>query len=474
MSLIITVNEYCHVGPMAHIPLTVRNDIVRLLSFPNPAYGEAQKFGRSTFRIPETISAISKDSTGISMPRGFASKLVTILKKHKCQFNIRDGTRVLPEVDIQFTGKLRDYQVRAVDELAGKRHGTLEASTGSGKTVMALALAAKRRQPTIIVVHTKLLFTQWLKAITNFTNVPLKEIGIITGSRKKRIGTRFTVAMAQTLVKNLTLVTPSTGYLIVDECHRTPSTTFTKIVTGFNCRYLTGLSATQWRRDKLDPLIFWYLGDKSHQTNKNELEAKGHILQAEIIWHDTDYNTDLDASEEYTTMLSELCEDEDRNELITDTIEEELYKVSGLILVLSDRRSHVETLATMLAEINVSAEILLGGTGVKETQRVKDALHSRASRVLIATSNLIGEGFDMPALESLFLTTPIGFDGRLIQYLGRVLRPAKNKSKARVHDFRDLNIGVLKHSAKRRAIAYGEDPDDEEEYYGNGYERNYR
>jgi superfamily II DNA or RNA helicase len=70
--------------------------------------------------------------------------------------------------------------------------------------------------------------------------------------------------------------------------------------------------------------------------------------------------------------------------------------------------------------------------------------------VLVATGALLGEGVDCRELSTLFLTTPIKFNGRLIQYLGRVLRPAPGKDKARVYDYLDIQVGVLENTARAR------------------------
>ena len=75
-------------------------------------------------------------------------------------------------------------------------------------------------------------------------------------------------------------------------------------------------------------------------------------------------------------------------------------------------------------------------------------------KVLVATGQLIGEGFDCKELSTLFLTTPIRFDGRVLQYLGRVLRPAEGKGKPKVYDYIDKNVGVLKAAAEARRRAY--------------------
>jgi superfamily II DNA or RNA helicase len=79
-------------------------------------------------------------------------------------------------------------------------------------------------------------------------------------------------------------------------------------------------------------------------------------------------------------------------------------------------------------------------------------------KVLLATGQLIGEGFDRQDLSPLFLATPIKFSGRVIQYLGRVLRPAPGKRKARVYDYVDVHVDVLRASAKvrQRVFRYSE------------------
>ncbi len=154
--------------------------------------------------------------------------------------------------------------------------GALISATGSGKTTMGLYLVAQRKQPTLIIVHTKNLLTQWVDRIESFLNIPKKEIGII-GNGKKKIGDKITVATVQSLYKCAGEVAPHIGHIIVDECHRAPSRTFTEAVTAFDSKYMLGLSATPYRRDKLSKLIFWHLGDTHHEIDKSHLIEKGHI-----------------------------------------------------------------------------------------------------------------------------------------------------------------------------------------------------
>jgi len=303
------------------------------------------------------------------------------------------------------------------------------------------------------VVHTKELQNQWIDRIETFLGIPAPEVGIIGGG-KMMVGDKITVALVQSLYKCASEIAPHIGHLIVDECHRAPSRTFTEAVTGFDCRYMTGLSATPWRRDGLSRLIYWYLGDKVHEVDKEALVDAGHVLQAEVVWRETEFNPYHDPSTAYSSMLSELTQDSARNALIAEDVAREARNGGGVCLVLSDRKSHCETLITLLADQGVRADLLTGDLSNGDRQRVVERLNAGRIKVLVATGQLIGEGFDCRELSTLFLATPIKFNGRLLQYLGRVLRPAPGKDKARVFDFVDSRVGVLKAAARSRAWVY--------------------
>jgi superfamily II DNA or RNA helicase len=153
-------------------------------------------------------------------------------------------------------------------------------------------------------------------------------------------------------------------------------------------------------------------------------------------------------------MLSELTGDEDRNRLIVNDVAKEASNGGGVCLVLSDRKSHCEAISSMLSDTGVAADVLTGDTRDNEREAIVGRLNSGNVKVLVATGQLIGEGFDCRGLSTLFLATPIKFSGRLIQYLGRILRPAPGKDTARVYDFVDVNIGVLRASANQRQRVY--------------------
>lgn len=70
--------------------------------------------------------------------------------------------------------------------------------------------------------------------------------------------------------------------------------------------------------------------------------------------------------------------------------------------------------------------------------------------LVVATGPFVGEGFDCPVLDTLFLAAPIAFKGRFVQYAGRILRAHPDKATAEVHDYHDINTGVLASSLRRK------------------------
>lgn len=212
-------------------------------------------------------------------------------------------------------------------------------------------------------------------------------------------------------------------------------------------------SATPFRNDGLTKLIGWHLG-RQVEVKESELTDKDIIQNVEVITRETHFNPYCDASEQYPKMLSELTEDKGRNGLIVRDIIKEASNGGGVCLVLSDRKAHCEDMRALLFDSGIKVDVLTGETGNKEREAIVGRLSAGTVKILIATGQLIGEGFDAKSLQTLFLATPIKFDGRLIQYLGRVLRPAPGKTKARIYDYVDVNVGVLKASAKSRQGVY--------------------
>jgi len=185
------------------------------------------------------------------------------------------------------------------------------------------------------------------------------------------------------------------------------------------------------------------------------LVKEGHILPFDVIRRETDFIPWSDPVTEYSRMLSELTEDRARNIMIVADVALEFSNESGVCLVLSDRKEHCLELQRLLADIfTINADVLTGDLSKADREAVVARLEAGQVQVLIATGQLIGEGFDCKGLTTLFLATPIKFDGRLLQYVGRIMRPAPGKERALVYDYVDGNVGVLAASARTRQRVY--------------------
>jgi superfamily II DNA or RNA helicase len=441
---------------LAGLPEDLRDTLMKELTFPNPKWLENNRMGRWNGGVPKELRFYDKvGSDGLWIPRGYMRRLLVTLRRKDLAHELDDRRRRLDPIDLRFRGELRDFQKTAVDKMTRRDFGTLCAPTGSGKTVMALFLVSQRRQPTLIVVHTKELAFQWIDRIHTYLGVDKDAVGLI-GAGRKQVGDCIGVALVQSLYRCADEVAPKVGHLIVDECHRAPSRTFTEAVTAFDARYMLGLSATPWRRDRLSRLIFWHLGDVHHQVESAELVAKGHILAAQVVWRPTAFEPYFDPVNEYTKMLAELTSDDARNRgIVADVAQVVESGAGGICLVLSDRKKHCEVLQNLLKyRHGIAAALLTGDLATDARKSVLERLRAGEERVVVATGQLIGEGFDCPDLATLFLATPIRFSGRVLQYLGRILRPAEGKSMATVYDYVDGKVPALVKAATARERVY--------------------
>jgi superfamily II DNA or RNA helicase len=440
---------------LSNVPPELMAILIKRLEIANPKWIENARMKRWNRGTPKTLKFYDKIKGGeLWIPRGYLRQLILLCRHHKIKFQIEDKRRQFIKTEFSFTGRLKSFQKEAVDRMLSKEFGTLNSPTGSGKTVMALYIVSQRRQPALIVVHTKELAVQWADRIESFLKIPASEVGFIGGGKKK-IGKKITVALVQSLYKCASEVSQHIGNLVVDECHRTPSRTFTEAVTEFDSKYMLGLSATPYRRDKLSKLIFWHMGDVHHKVDKNHLIQTGDVLPVSVITRETDFKPYFDPIHQYSKMLLELTMNDKRNHLIAADVAKETQNEKGVCLVLSDRKKHCETLMSLLKyKHKISAEILTGSLSADHRQKVLNRLNQGKVKVLIATGQLIGEGFDCKGLSTLFLATPIRFSGRVVQYLGRILRPAPHKEKARLFDYVDVHVDTLKNAARARQKVY--------------------
>lgn len=428
------------------IPLALEKAVKERLTIDNPKYVSAKKYGRwigkklqSKLKYYETVPG------GLRFPRGFANQAVLLCREFLSETPaIHDQRLLLPEIDIAFSGTLRPYQEVAVATVEKRSFGVLEAGTGSGKTVMALALIAARAQPALVLVHTKELLYQWQERIEEFLGCSVGLVGDGHFSLDP-----VTVAIVNTARKRIEELAPCFGHLVVDECHRVPAALFTDVVSNCASHYLLGLSATAFRSDEgLTKLIYYYMGDRIHQVDQKELRKTGAIVKPELIRRTTNFQYRYRG--DYQPLITALTKDVTRNQqIVDDVIQVAGFEGSGTQLLVSDRVSHCQVFEKLLLERGMVVALLTGQTSTDQRAMVVKQVKAGDVQVLVATLQLIGEGFDCSGLSTLFLTTPITFEGRLLQVLGRIMRPAIGKQ-ARVFDYVDESVAVLRRSAESR------------------------
>ena len=437
-----------------NLPIEAKRKISKDLTFENPIYKNAQKRGGYVgIDVMEYLYfyEVSKDKQTVWIPRGYIYYLMKWIKQNNLNVKIIDKTLLFPKMDIKFHGKLREYQELAVNEMVNRYPvGVLEANTGAGKTVIATGIIAKRKQPTLIIVHSKELLYQWQEAIKTFLHY---DCGLL-GDGKNDIKD-ITVGIINTVKNKIEELTPRFGMVICDEVHKIGAVSWSDTLQEFPARHYLGLSATNFRSDGLGDAIFAHIGHKIHKVDKKMLTETGAVLVPEIFRIETSFRHMFLGN--YSGMIKELVEDEERNNLICSKIIEDLKEHNESIIIVSDRKKHCDTMQEILLnKYNVHSNVLTGQINAAKRKFIVQEVRSGKCKILFATTKLISEGFDLPDLTALFLTTPIKYSGSLIQVCGRIKRPTKtNVNKIpRIFDFRDNDVGILRNTGYHRDRVY--------------------
>ncbi len=442
------------------------NRIKRLAAFPNPGFYLKQRMRMSTFGVPRIVYAADETPTWISIPRGCRSALESLAEGAGIPLVFEDKREIGRPLEIRFTGELRMDQVFAVDALASEDNGVMAAATGFGKTVAAAALIAKLQRSTLILVHTHTLLAQWRKALTRFLKnthdgVDLN-IGEYSGGKKSLTGgiDVMTVQSLPTDTMTECDITRGYGVIIVDECHHVPALTIEKALGTMNARRVYGLTATPARKDGLQPLIFMQCGPIRYRASSKDQAAHGvnRLVMPRITRFKKPFNID---EEEWTfaKIYGDIVEDEERNALIiADAVQ--ALKEGRSPLLLSQRTDHVRVLAGMLRKGTDAKVFELIGSETAKTKREKEKelaeVGDAEAMAIVATGQYVGEGFDMPRLDTLLLAMPVSWKGLVEQYAGRLHREHAGKRNVLIYDYVDVHVGVLERMYQRRLKAYAQ------------------
>lgn len=433
----------------------------------NPKYEEAKRMGRWLQKLSQFLLYAHRKKDRIIIPVGALNEVIDIIKtKFKRKVIIYNNRTSIPIDMGKFKGKLKPYQKKSSTLAREHDFSCICAPTGAGKTVIAIHAILKRKQRTLIVVHTKELMEQWKQRLNAFLYLDNMDLGYIGGGKKERLGDKITIALIQTLKNRIKEYGDEFGHIVVDECHRIPATTFGETINGFKAKYLLGLSATPYRRDKLEKAIFWHLGPIVSDVPSSVLFRNETILTPDFFIQHTSFDSNVPTSQ-WALLMNDLLKNPKRNLKIVRGIFKEVNdkKRKGNIIVLSERvfQCHImsQVLLTFskrmkkpIPEKNVS--ILTGEVKHEKRQEIVCGMNENTTnrKVIFATGSLIGEGFDCGNISTMFLASPIKYKGRVIQYIGRVLRPDDEKTKPYVYDFIDDFITPLARSGRERIKTY--------------------
>ena len=457
--------------PLKSVSAKVLNHLKRIAAFKNPEFYSKQALRLSTYSVPRIISCFDITDEYLAMPRGCENAILSFLKDNNVKYSITDETSQGKKISVTFTGKEREEQTYAINALLTYSNGVLHATTAFGKTVTAAAIIARKKVNTLILVHSKALLTQWHERLTEFLDIDFKELEEPKKRGRKKVFSPIgcldstcnslhgviDIALIQSCLdeNGVKPFVQDYGMVIVDECHHVSSITFEHVLKSIKAHTVYGLTATPIRKDGQQPIIFMQCGPIRFSA-----DAKSQIAMQSfdryLIPRFTSYRSITEDKQTITAMYQSLSEDTVRNDLIV----KDICKVvdSGRTpILLTNRTSHVTLLAEKLKNTIPNVITLTGSGSTKEKREALQRLQAISPSeplVIVATGKYVGEGFDYPRLDTLFLALPISWKGLVAQYAGRLHRENEGKKDVRIYDYIDIHEPVCDSMYRKRLKGY--------------------
>jgi superfamily II DNA or RNA helicase len=429
----------------------------------------------STYNTSRVIAVFDETEEYISIPRGLRMQLIQLLDDAGAKYAVIDEMNHGREIDVAFRGDLAIQQQEALLSLLNHENGVLSAATGFGKTVIGAALIGEKRINTLILVHSKQLAEQWTEQLEKFLLIkeiinddePKKRgrkrktdlIGRLGGGKKQLNGS-IDIAIMQSVINKSEVneIVRDYGMVIVDECHHVSASSFDQILRAINAKYVYGMSATPIRKDGHHPIIFMHCGEIRYKVEARK-QALVRPFDHLVIPRFTPFRKPAfqDEKDWHISEVYRLISQNDlRNRLIVGDVIASVNRRRTPI-VLTERTKHVHVLADMLLENEINVVTLTGMMSAKERKGAMARIHGFApdeSFVIVATGRLIGEGFDEPRLDTLFLAMPVAWKGTVAQYAGRLHRIHDDKEIVEIYDYVDVHVGVLERMYHKRMKSY--------------------
>lgn len=453
-TLNIEENSLLHIskiGLHAKTILTLR----KISSIYNPEYFKKLNLSFSVYNTPRILCEYIEDDKEIVIPRGLSETLYNYIEKNNIiqTINTCSGS----PIDITFKGSLRPNQQKAADTLLQHHIAILEAIPGFGKTIIALYIISALKINTLIIVNSKDLLMQWIDKINEFIHYPKSDkkkeqyIGEYFGNKKKLKG-QIDIALIQSLTNiNDMSIIQKYGLVIIDECHHASSQTYRNVLRNLNAKYIYSFSGTAYRSDKRDKILYMYLGPIVYRTNKKEL-IKQRTYKQILIPRFTTFRI-IDNQTNFIDICNNLYQNTKRNHLIINDVAKEM-KNNRNIIILTDRKEHIQILYNKLKYYEYEIYCISGDISIKKRNQIKEKLKNSHNYLIIATSQLLSEAFDLPSLNTMFITMPMKFKGRVSQSVGRLHREYDEKKYIYVYDYVDTYVKQLDNMFKSRLKTY--------------------
>ena len=422
---------------------------------------------------PRVVDCGDESDDYLVLPRGCMMPVCDLLDKLGVPSTCADLRNAGREIAVHFDGVLRPEQTPAAKTLLKHDMGVLSATTAFGKTVIGAYLIGIRKTNTLILVHSTALLSQWKQALEQFLTIDetLPEEPKKRGRKKKRqligqlgggknsLSGIVDIAIIQSLFdgedKHVKDLVADYGMVICDECHHVAAFSFEKVLKAARAKYVYGLSATPTRQDGHHPIVFMqcgpirYLVDAKQQAQQRSFS---HFLIPRLT------KTRLPDTQSIQDVYAAVVKNELRNaQIIHDVVS--AIKDGRTPIILTERRDHAEALFAVLQNSAAHVFLLLGSDSAKDKREKLEALRAvpqDESLLIVATGKYIGEGFDEPRLDTLFIAMPFSWKGTLAQYVGRLHRNYEGKREVCVYDYVDIHVPMLERMYQKRLKGYAE------------------
>lgn len=459
-----------------NLKAAMQNRIRRMAAISNPVFYKNQAIGTSNYDTARWIY-LGKDhlSGYIQIPRGLQDELWKNIKQADIDYEMEDERQQGRKINVDFKGELRPEQDKALKELIRYDNGILHAATAFGKTVVSSAIIAQKKINTLIILESSALIEQWKEALEKFLNIneglPTYEtktgrvrkrkslIGTLQGAHDSMTGI-IDIAMAGSLCKKgkYHKMMNEYGLVLIDECHHSASETIANVLKEVKAKYVYGVTATPKRGDGLEKINFMLIGPIRYSyTAKEKAKEQGiqHLVYPRFTRTVPPRGVITDKM--HPNEAYEIIHNNDvRDEQIIEDVKN-CVAAGRTPVVLSRYKDHSKKIYERLKSCADHVFLMTGNNSKKEHRKILEQMHQvdkNESLILIATGSLVGEGFDFPRLDTLFMATPVSFRGVVEQYAGRLNRDYAGKENVIIYDYVDNHIPMFNNMYMKRLKAY--------------------